>query len=303
MVGMGEAKIASLAHDAYCPACGYNVRGLDGCRCPECGKGFDPAELSASQIPWTQRGQVGRVRAFWRTVWFATFRAKQMTAGGAGELDRAAARRFRLVCEVMLAILFCTVLLMMDRQAVSSGSLQTMFWSSASRIDVWIGQLVAVWGMSANWWPAVLLLGLALAHCLAVFPPRLAAFPKYPAGQRENLITASQYLAGAWLGAGLLGAAAGVIVVAMGVGSAFFSGNMPPEATALGALVWVTLLVGGLLWLRAWLSYFHQCAIITGTPMRGVLGVGLLLVGLWVGVWAVLMPLCVGVMLLGYRTW
>lgn len=305
MVGMGEATIAALAHDAYCPACGYNVRGLDGCRCPECGKGFAPAELSASQIPWTQRRQVGRVRAFWRTVWFATFHVKQMTAGGAGELDRAAARRFRLVCEVMLAIPICTVLLIIDRPPVSSpGWLGAMVWSTTpSRIELWTGQLAAVWAMSAGWWPAVLLLGLAVAHGLAVFAPRLAAFPKYPTGQRENLITASEYLAGAWLGAGLLGAIAGAIVVSLGVGSGFISTNMPPGAVLAGALAAVTSLVGGLLWLRAWFSYFRQCAMITGTSMRGALGIGLLLVALWVGAWAVLMPLCIGVMLMGYRIW
>lgn len=301
---MGEASIAALAHDAYCPACGYNVRGVEALRCPECGKVFDPAMLSTSQIPWTQRRQVGRMRAFFRTVWFATFRSKQMTAAGAGELDRAAARRFRLVCELMLAIPICTVLLVIKSPPMSSGWPWVFVGSSTpSRIELWAGQLVAVWVMSAGWWPAALLLGLAVAHGLAVFPARLAAFPKYPAGQRENLITAAEYLAGAWLLAGLLGAVAGVIVVVLAMGSAFFSTHMPPPEALIGGMVAVTLLVGGLLWLSACGSYFRQCAMITGTPVRGVLAVGLLLVGLWIGVWVVLAPLSVGVMLMSYRTW
>jgi len=34
------------AQDVLCPLCGYNLRGLPECRCPECGGKFDWAELS-----------------------------------------------------------------------------------------------------------------------------------------------------------------------------------------------------------------------------------------------------------------
>ena len=81
--------------DIYCPACGYNLRGLSQPRCPECGQTFDPRTLEASRIPWVHRRSIGRTRAFWRTVVMATFRNQQFTQ----ELVRPAsypdARAFR----------------------------------------------------------------------------------------------------------------------------------------------------------------------------------------------------------------
>ena len=148
----------------------------------------------------------------------------------------------------------------------------------------------------------MLLLGLSLAHWLAVFPARLASFMRYAEAQRENLITAAYYLAGSVLGGGLIGVIAGVIVVVLGTVT-FFGAGLPPWSVLAEAMAATATLVAGSIWLAAGFHYFRQVAIHTQTSMGRVLGVGLMLTGLWVGVWAVLMPLCIGLMNLIYWTW
>lgn len=307
MVTMARANTTPLTHDAYCPACGYNVRGLEACRCPECGGTFDPAEISLSQIPWThrhriERRQVGRVRAFFRTVRFVTVHARQMAIGGAEELSRAEARRFRLVCEVLLAVPICAALLGAGLLP-ATGTWLASIVPSPSRLDGWGGQLMAIGGTVSACWPCVLVLGLALSHWLAVYPARLAAFLKYPAAQRENLITAAHYLVGALLGGGVIGVVAGVIVASLAMGTALFGVGAPSGGVLIAGMAETAVFVAALFWLIAGIRYFRQAAMITGTSMRGVAGIGLLLAALWLGVWCVLMPVCVGVMVLICQAW
>jgi hypothetical protein len=64
--------------DAFCIHCQYNLRGVAEPRCPECGKPFDPAALATSLIPWVHRKGIGRLRAFWRTVWQVTVAPRRL---------------------------------------------------------------------------------------------------------------------------------------------------------------------------------------------------------------------------------
>lgn len=301
---MDETKTVALDRDAYCPACGYNVRGVEACRCPECGEAFDPAKLSMSQIPWTWQRRVGYMRAFFLTVWLATLQARRMAAGGPEPLDRVKARWFGLICEGLLAVPICAVLLSMSLTARSPSWSGPIFASqTAAWLELWVEQLLGLWAMAAGWWPLALLLGLATAHWIAIFPSRLAAFPKYPVAQRENLIAGAHYLAGAIVGGGVIGAIGGVVVAGLALGTAVFGRGTPPWVALAGAVGICAGLVGGLLWLTATIGYFRQSAKITGTSMRRVVGTGVLLNALWLGVWGMLMPICTGLMVLIYRTW
>lgn len=67
--------------DAFCTHCQYNLRGLTEPRCPECGRPFDPANLHTSLIPWVNRKQIGRVRAFFKTAWQASIRPRKTLLG------------------------------------------------------------------------------------------------------------------------------------------------------------------------------------------------------------------------------
>ena len=59
--------------DIFCPTCGYNLRGLTGNRCPECGGDIEAYRQRGSLLPWVYRDRIGRFRAFWKTVWLVTF--------------------------------------------------------------------------------------------------------------------------------------------------------------------------------------------------------------------------------------
>jgi hypothetical protein len=63
--------------DLYCPACGYWLRGIESQRCPECGKPIDREALNAEGIPWERRRTIGRIRAYWRTMWMAILRPRR----------------------------------------------------------------------------------------------------------------------------------------------------------------------------------------------------------------------------------
>lgn len=97
---------APLDADLFCGGCGQNLRGVAADRCPECGRRFDRARLISSEVPWEVRRHVGRVRAFFGTVWLVTRRPGRLVAGDA-TLTLRAARRFRAV--VVLVLFLCSV--------------------------------------------------------------------------------------------------------------------------------------------------------------------------------------------------
>lgn len=66
------------ARNILCPVCGYDLRGGTGERCSECGLVIDHADLARSAMPWAYRREIGRVRAFMKTVWVVTLDLKSI---------------------------------------------------------------------------------------------------------------------------------------------------------------------------------------------------------------------------------
>lgn len=95
---------AQIEHDAFCPECTCNLRGLAEGRCPECGRAFDLASLRVSQIPWSARRQIGRFRAYWRTTWLVIARAGRFSEETVRPVDYADAQRFRWLAIVHVLI-------------------------------------------------------------------------------------------------------------------------------------------------------------------------------------------------------
>ena len=102
--------------DVFCPKCSYNLRGIDSERCPECGYSLAFLKIAESQIPWVHRQQIGRFRAYWRTVWWATVRRLKFGEELTRPMSLPDARRFHYVtmCHAYLAILVLTGLLMFE---------------------------------------------------------------------------------------------------------------------------------------------------------------------------------------------
>jgi hypothetical protein len=99
--------------DILCPCCGYDLRAIDSERCPECGWDIDRTGLAASQIPWTFRGHgtLGRWRAYWRTMWLATWRIKRLSAELHRPIAARDAKRFATVTALIASVPFALLVI------------------------------------------------------------------------------------------------------------------------------------------------------------------------------------------------
>src|ERR1700733_5071856 len=94
------------SEEFHCPGCGYNLFAIESEKCPECGLSIDRTAAGASQLAWTHRRSIGRIRAFFKTVELAALRPKKL----AEELNRpvsyADANLFRHFCVLLAWIPF-----------------------------------------------------------------------------------------------------------------------------------------------------------------------------------------------------
>lgn len=105
-----------------CPECGYDLRGLTSARCPECGDDVTHLRSRRTQIPWSYRRGIGRMRAYWSTVWLVVRRPSRLASEINCDVSYRDAQRFRWVTlahaygtVVIGSAILCTV-------AVLSGS-------------------------------------------------------------------------------------------------------------------------------------------------------------------------------------
>jgi hypothetical protein len=172
-MSLDAASTFSPAHDAVatddaarvrrCAGCGYDLRGLEQFRCPECGLEFDPNYVPPADIPWLKRGNVAidanatggnAFVAYWRTVWLVLARPRQF-----GEMvwqdvdvDAAETTRFRWVTigiavgsllAALLPVLAPLSPAVMVALLALSVPVVAFFWMATGRFD--IIQFVAAW--------------------------------------------------------------------------------------------------------------------------------------------------------------
>lgn len=243
------------APDLYCPGCGYHLRGIEGIgRCPECGLAIDRSGIARSRIPWVHRRHIGRVRAYWRTVWLATLRPRDLATEVAGRVDYPDAQRFRVVTAFLAAVPLMAALV---AGMVAAGNAGMFAVTAPSSIPGWAMygkptpafDLLIPWESGMTFYPtsplAVLLLWVFITgvHTYWFHPRRLPVV-------RQNRAVALAYYGGAPI-------ALSPVLVSLGVVIAFMYAaelNDPSKATWAVvriveiALVLCTFAVVVLLW-------------------------------------------------------
>jgi hypothetical protein len=94
------AQPTAIAEEKFCVFCGYNLHGITSERCPECGKNV----VALPPIPWANRANIGRFRAFFQTLWLATFRPAKLTQAATTDKEYASAERFRWIVVALIAL-------------------------------------------------------------------------------------------------------------------------------------------------------------------------------------------------------
>ncbi|MBN1346531.1 MAG: hypothetical protein JXQ73_27830 [Phycisphaerae bacterium] len=252
---------APIDGDLFCLRCQYNLRGLADDRCPECGEAFDRSTLHVSRIPWVHRDEIGRIRAYWRTVWFVTSRTSRFCDEMIRPVDYRAAQRFRRVTVSLAYVPFLALALVLYAMPTSPLGPTIV----EARELVWPVVAVAV---------GVLLSLAAMTGIPGYFlQPRAA-----PIEQQNRAIALSYYACAplAWLPLGAALAIGGYLTREML--------NVPyAEATILDMVVAFVVLVGALM-----------CALLPVTWLAGLIGLaGRLLQGHLARVWVLgfLVPL------------
>lgn len=138
---MSEVPIGALIdQNVYCPQCLYNVRGVAGERCPECGLLIDREDWAASPIPWEHRQKIGFVRAYIWTVRLVTSRARRLAMATPQGLSVRDAWRFWILTMLPPAGLIGYGIWLLGGASSITGSVVRPFYESKNPL-VWMDLL------------------------------------------------------------------------------------------------------------------------------------------------------------------
>jgi hypothetical protein len=147
----------------YCPACGYDQRGISSDRCPECGTDIDHAR--GIFIPWEQRKLIGYFRSFFRTLVIATFFPTRLTRATGWPMDLWSARLFRWTVRLLIAVPCLSMFYFYLQQTEGLKSLFSINGPERSAGDpFWEAKFL--WTAGMTMWP-VIPIGFLLALILA----------------------------------------------------------------------------------------------------------------------------------------
>ncbi len=136
---------SSSVLDFFCQKCGYNLRGNESERCPECGAAADLDALSQPQIPWVYRKGRGLFRSYWQTVWLVMFHPRRLHEEMSRDISEDHARNFRratLLCVVLPLLLVTNGVYYVG---VITGALLLDFTIALSVFGATAGALACVW--------------------------------------------------------------------------------------------------------------------------------------------------------------
>lgn len=268
----------AIAVDLFCPSCAYNLRGLTGNRCPECGGSIDDLRDPVSRIPWVHRKQLGWWRAYWKTVYFVMFKQKHFVNEMARPVSFRDSQVFRWVT---IGFAYLPILL---------ANLMVMVWPiPSSSMDDYTA---AVFKMV--WIPTSLHVGYILFLAAATgIPSYFFQHRSVPIRQQNRAIALGYY-------------ACGPLSLAL-VPSAFWSIGMQLDFNNnrgdLCALLTFSTAIG--LFVVWWLDLIHLARrLLPQHPGRATV-IGVVVPALWLALIVVLVPgvlLLVGSLVFVYNT-
>lgn len=139
-----SADAPTDAPTPLCPQCGYDLRGLASPRCSECGLDLTTIGPAVSTIPWSNRHQIGRVRAYLATVRLFTLRSAWLKMEMARPVSIADARRFWLISVTLICLIPWILLARHGREMLldlydeaASSSVFVTFGATPSTIPQW----------------------------------------------------------------------------------------------------------------------------------------------------------------------
>ena len=246
--------------DLLCPDCGYSLRGLTSERCPECGLDLDFIESDKPVIPWERRREIGRVRAYWQTVFQVMFHGKVFCRAMYRQVDYTSAQRFRWISILLtfVAAMLC--------QAVLHVIHPNLIHDAAAEMGWWFIGLC--WG--------TILLALAVFTGL----PSYFFHPRSMPTARQNRSVALSFYGCTPLALGPLGPLlAGVGAAIWRTGDHEYLTWLIPSILALISMIWCWITWSSLA--RRTLLRGERRLLMTWTlPVLWLVGSGLILVGI-----------------------
>jgi len=254
-----ESSLPAIANDLFCQRCGYNLRGLTGNHCPECGGSLDGVRSPVPRIPWMYRKELGWWRAYWRTIRFVMFRQAQFCDEMARPVSFGDSQLFRWITVLLVAT--PSVLLLLTTYWT---------WKPQSFSNKLVSASSAAIGAG---WPLVI-----FYLCWLLFLAAATGVPSYffhlrdiSIEQQNRAIALSYYACGplVFLGIPILTCAAGVL-----------AGNVTnePLSMALGVLTFTLPIAAIAAW---WLDLMHLARRLFPARPRRAVGVGIAVPVLW----------------------
>lgn len=200
---------AELARTVLCPACGYDLRGVDSDRCSECGLVLDRATLDRSGFPWAYREKLGRVRAFLKTVWLVTIDAKSLRNEAAKPQSPGDAAVFRRWVCAVLALCFAAVvtLILLNDGHLEWAVQKPSPFAPGTQMPGYMQDLLVPWSAGMTMPPALFLYALLLSTYVVSAVGRVIRARDLPPDYQQSVKAIGRYMTAplAWLLPGIMG--------------------------------------------------------------------------------------------------
>ena len=180
--------LAEQEDSLVCPACGYDLRGRVQERCSECGAEIDAQSLKTSQIPWARRKEIGRVKAYFVTLWMVIIDDPRLRYEASRPQVLGDAKKFMRITGLLLAFALVGVSIWLMMRFGGFGFLaiqKPTLWGPPARVAPWVFDLAVPWSAVMAWGALPVML-VMLSFYLSGVHRRMFDVPGLPQRQRER---------------------------------------------------------------------------------------------------------------------